>query len=201
MPLIDTHLSLVASHPRVIRQKCQLRVVQRRLLGLVFMAMATLVPGGILVGEVTKGRIKSWSQLIEKVMQLNTAWLIGVTIIGLFFAAIFLWGLFWVFWKRDLIVDLSNRSYTFTTGVGPWKHRRVGNCDDPLKFRLFRKVYTKDSAQNTAMSGQLMESWELSLEFPRIYEPLYLGEWGKLDEAEEEIAAWQEIFPCSSLEK
>lgn len=165
------------------------------------MAMAAMVPGGILVGEISKGHIRSWSQLVEKILQLDSLQLVFGGIFGVFFSLIFLWGLVWLIWTRELQIDLAQRRYFFLTGIGPWKRRLTGMCDEALKLRLLHKQYASSGAQSTGMSGRSMEAWELSLEFPGASEPLYLGEWGKHDEVMAEIAAWQEIFPRATIEK
>lgn len=195
MPLTGKTPSLASGFPLMTRSAGSLRVAQGRGVGWVLLSIALSVPGAILVDEMFRDSVKPFVTRFELIRQMDFLALAGMAFFLLFFGALFVYGLFWVLWKREFTVDLAAGRYRFVTGVLLWQQQCAGQCSDVLTMHLARKRISGDTpGVPYGMSGSLLESWELRLAIPGCREPFFLGEWGDHDEALAEGAAWREIF-------
>lgn len=178
--------------PVINEQQGVVSVRQRKIIGWALLAFS---PGIPLVIWLASGRSSSaaWAEIVA----LDGFSLLGAGLIGLILAAVFAYGLFWLLWRRELLIDTAARRYVFVSGIGPLLSRHAGRCDDPLRLMLLRQRIggMNLSGDIGSMSGADLEHWQLKLIIPGGREPLYLGDHADRAEATTAAERWRRWFP------
>lgn len=192
--------------PRIAMRNGRLVVVQNRLVGWILLAIGVGAPALILVSE-RRFRRDPAAYLSGILDGLGWGSSIMAFLGGSLLLLLALYGLFWLLWVRQLVIDSNSQRLQFRTGLWPFVKTIDASTREIKTIHLWRKVVRPMKSSSASGGGApgvgypLWESWEVRLAVPGSGEPLFLGEWGLRDGALEEIERWKKILPGLVLEE
>lgn len=177
--------------PYITELASSIRVTQRRQIAWVLLAFS---PGLPLLVWLASG--EPVSAAVAGMRNLNGFAFFAGTLLGLVLVVLSAYGIFWLFWLRDLVIDKASSRYTFRSGVWPWLTCYQGNCDEPLMLHILRQAIGGMGSQGDpgSMSGDDRVHWQLKLDLPGC-EPLWLGDFCERTDALADGARWRTVFP------
>jgi len=176
----------------------EVRVVQRKLVGLILAAFGVAMPALVLVSE-QRFRRDPWAYLSGAFDGFGSGMTVMAAAGALLCLLLTVYGAFWLFWTRHLVVNLHTHRLRFRTGFWPWIKTIETSTREVEAIHLSRIV--RNPMRPTGGRAPNWESWEVRLHIPGSAEPLFLGEWGLRREALEEIEQWKKIFPRLTLDE
>lgn len=192
--------SKMAGGPAISTPPGKVVVVQRKLIGWGLLAFGLGMPAAVLVSD-PRFRRNPQAYLVAALEGLGRTATLAIALAGLFFLSLALYGLFWLLWTRELVVDLNAKRLRFRTGLWPRLRTVEAGTGEIKTIHLWRKVAYTQAIDAVAPGGDPLESWEVRLDLPGGVEPLFLGEWGERREAREEIERWRAIVPGLTVEE
>lgn len=198
MPLSNcSNACSVVGAPKIERLSDKVRVVQTDVLAWVLVAIGIIAPVVILIPDWRQLATDMPGYVAIKLSGLSTVEIAGQLLGIILNVAILGYGLYLLLWRQELVIDLTQKRYHFTTGFGPWVQSLDGACDTPKVMEIKQRLvtsYMNEGAPGVGVVGATDDVWELSITIPEVRKPLFIGVWCSKDAALYETGAWREIF-------